>query len=395
MRRMKRRTFFVLLMGSFLAFLLFLVIGRLLFAEEIFGPYLTFRAMIPRANMWLEELTQPEAFIELVARGEEESYFRAFNPSVAKLPKPAVMVFAFRVSNYACCPLEKGGRMRLRAKISWQGRGKSVDKLKSAILMRVDQEGHDPVYVLLSVPDFPHAASCARGCEDPRLVVDPTGTMLYVLCNAQTTTKCLPKMFLIRVMVSALLAAVEGEEDVLQVQETDVVGLALAGSSTVRAEKNWMPLDMTDSESLLLVRLMHPHIVTSCSPRTGECVDVAETPTDIRLSFLRGGSQARLYKDKFVAFVHRALRWDSYVTQVYAFSSRPPYEILGVTQPFVIDIEKETADVICQFVSGFEIIQDVAYVTFGENDCLSKLLKVDMISLMSSLQPLNHALPSA
>ncbi len=56
----------------------------------------------------------------------------------------------------------------------------------------------------------------------------------------------------------------------------------------------------------------------------------------------------------------------------------------AITQPFVLDDREDFNSAFIQFVSGFDIVKDVAYITYGEQDCDSKMGKIPMHSLMKA-----------
>ena len=92
------------------------------------------------------------------------------------------------------------------------------------------------------------------------------------------------------------------------------------------------------------------------------------------------------FRNLFPAVSNRGVN-NTYKTQIYAFSTNPPFEITHYSGNFVFGLGKKTVAPHIQFAAGFDIIDDIGYITYGEQDCHSKLCKIPMNEIVDSLNP--------
>jgi hypothetical protein len=243
------------------------------------------------------------------------------------------------------------------------------------------------------------AQGCCGGFEDARVLSTPGGRDFYMIANARSDKNCMSEMHLIKIKGKDLKKAFAAEAPrSLDVKDSQIIPLSYDdGSGKKHHEKNWMPFFTTSLEAkkdgsppvtkykLHFVYSVNPHIILACNTDTGICTKVAETFNPALDKSLRGSSQVRMYNGKYVAVAHIRTSSHSYLSQVYTFSPQPPFAIEEVSPTFIFDDEKKVGNSMIQFVSGFEIKDDIAYITYGEHDCDSKLFKTSMSSLMSSL----------
>lgn len=337
----------------------------------------------------IQELEQPHITAQPIQKASEKEY-RAFNPSVTLVG--GELIYSYRISNYTACPASSGKPRRPIFA--------SNDNMKSYVMLSDENDN-----VLQVVLPERGAKGCCGGFEDARLITTPSGEYFYMIANARSTEDCLSEMHLIKIPTKSLKKAFKLEAPrILKVEDSQIVPLRYDdGSEKPHHEKNWMPffsssrrapegakgahrVQKARDSDLHFVYSVNPHVILKCDTDTGECTKVAETfNPDIDKS-LRGSSQVRMYKGKYVAVAHLRTSSHSYLSQVYTFSPQYPYAIEEISPSFIFDDEKKTANSFIQFVSGFEIKDDVAYITYGEHDCDSKLFKTSMSSLMSSLK---------
>lgn len=325
------------------------------------------------------EMEQPHILRQPIPEADEKEY-RAFNPSVTLLEDD--LVYSYRISNYTACPASTGKPRRPIFA--------SNDHMKSFIML---EDGERNVLHL----DLPPKGEkgCCGGFEDARLIVNPSQTELFMITNARMGSDCISQMHLIRIPVPQLKEAFKSPfPRTLKVSDSQILPLHYDdGSEKPHHEKNWMPFfpssvkneDPSD-ENLCFVYSINPHVILRCDLETGECEKIAETFNPNIDKNLRGSSQVRMHKGKYVAVAHLRTSSHSYLSQVYTFSPQYPYAVEEISPTFIFDVEKKKGNSFIQFVSGFEIKDDIAYITYGEHDCDSKLFTTSMNDLMNSLK---------
>lgn len=320
----------------------------------------------------IEELPQHHIQTETFDETPEER-FRAFNPSITRVGNG--LIYSYRVSNYVACPAGSGKARRTIF-------GRTDDRVKSFTML--SNEKDEVVY--LDLPEFAFEG-CVSGFEDPRIITSPDEKTLYVVCNSHSNSSCLTEMHLVKIPVEELQLAfaTKMKPKLLQVKPTQIVRLREKSEEVpTRNQKNWMPF--FDGEDLMFVYGVNPHVVLKCDIATGLCSKVAETYNPNLNDSLRGSSQARYYNGKFIAVAHWRTSGHSYLSQAYTFQAHHPYKIESMSPTFVIKDEGSEALSMIQFVSGLEIVDDTAYIAYGEQDCDSKIFKVSMEALLNSME---------
>jgi hypothetical protein len=341
----------------------------------------------------IEELDQPHISTQPIAKVSENEY-RAFNPSVTLFENE--LLYSYRISNYTACPASSGKPRRPIFA--------SNESMKSYIMLS-DKEGN---VVQVNLPERGFKGCCA-GFEDARLITSPSGSYFYMIANARMGEECISQMHLIKIPTGHIRKAFKSASPrILNVQDSQIIPLHYDdGSEKPHHEKNWMPFFASASKSLEehdilkarglkrnhkseddlhFVYSVNPHVILKCDTDTGECVKTAETFNPNIDKNLRGSSQVRMYKGKYIAVAHIRTSSHSYLSQVYTFSPHYPYAVEEISPSFIFDDEKKIGNSLIQFVSGFEIKDDIAYITYGEHDCDSKLFTTSMESLSSSLK---------
>jgi hypothetical protein len=192
------------------------------------------------------------------------------------------------------------------------------------------------------------------------------------------------------------------------------------GNKKKRDEKNWMPMVIDDK--IYFVYSVNPHVVIEYihgdnSEKYARCVKVVETMNPNLPMNLRGGSQilkATKWHPKFNTKVkingeNREIGKQSYVgeelyigvlhtrdstfeysTYVYGFETSNPFRVKYITPAFVFGHSGDKSKRI-QFASGMTrvYVNEIAYlyITYGENDCTSKLCVIKEEDVMRSLKP--------
>ncbi len=328
-------------------------------------------------NIVIDEL--PQHHIDDQPYGEvPEDQFRAFNPSVSLIGDD--MVYSFRISNYIGCTINSGKATRDPIKIIG-------DNIKSLTML----SNGDNEAIYLNIPDRAHS-KCVKGFEDARMITSPDNKNIILVANSHSNRSCYTEMHIIVIPYKDVVKTFKSKSTpkILDIKDDQIVRLYIVDSADgdikppTNNEKNWMPF--FDGDDLMFVYSVNPHIILKCDIKTGACTKVAETSNQKINSSLRGSSQARLYNGQYIAIAHWRTSCMTYLTQIYAFEATAPYRITSISPPFVIDEKELEAKSFIQFVSGFEIYNDIAYITYGEKDCDAKLFKVKMTTLLDSMK---------
>lgn len=358
---MNERAVFFLIFLLIIAIVIF-VINR----DKVFG-----KALEPTCKRVFSEskiLKLPQ--IQLKNKSDT---FRTFNPSITTLNGKQIL--SYRVSNFTKCLNSINKDVELSRF--------NNDIILNHIVLEISKDN----FITIKTPNV-SASGCIQGFEDPRPIVSPDGKNLYLIVNNRSLEKCEPEMWMIRIKTEIF-----SDPKVLEEKEFLAEDVFRLQYDKKGPQKNWMPFflksgshqsNVHEQNSLMFVYSVNPHIILKCDTKTGICSTFAETfnpelPTDIR-----GGSQIQYYNGRYIGFTHVRRSSDTYVTQAYAFSENYPFEVEAITLPFIFDEEEEFKSPIIQFVSGFDILQNTAYITYGEQDCQSKMCKIPMQTLMSA-----------
>lgn len=303
--------------------------------------------------------------------------FRTWNPSAVNVNNE--LIYVYRLSNATNCMLHKDGDLKVSS-----NRG-----IHSFIVM--SKNGHNVDVVLPEVA----GSNCAQGYEDPRVIVSPDGKTLYLLANALSGNDCKNEMYLITMDAQSLY---NNFDNITSITPT-AIKLNIDFDKG-RAQKNWMPFFSKDSK-LMMVYSINPHRILWCNTDTGNCTLQYITENDAISNNIRGGTQIHLINpgkyslrkdlpsEMYIGVTHLQHPGKKYVTQFYAFQSEAPYNVIAMSPDFVFNDEKDDAVAMIQFASGFEILDDAAHVTYGIEDCSSRVCKIPMQSVLDSLKQVN------
>ena len=161
-------------------------------------------------------------------------------------------------------------------------------------------------------------------------------------------------------------------------------------------EKNWSPF-VADG-SLYFVYSIHPqHTILRCDTSSGKLDEIARTPGfDWRFGQARGGTQALMYKGRFISVFHgsrdvrflNGKRLRIYSVGAYTYAAKYPFAIEGYT-PNAFDGEGLYDPVSNRrkilFPGGMVIEGDYAYVVSGVNDTAMILSKVNLAIVEQNL----------
>jgi predicted GH43/DUF377 family glycosyl hydrolase len=231
----------------------------------------------------------------------------------------------------------------------------------------------------LYIDNPPEEVKCPKGYEDARSII--INDNLYLAVNqryySSLEKKCGSRMILLEIKNLNILTT---QSKITANREltltTDDIPLQFH-------EKNWSPF--VYQNELHFVYSILPHIVLKCDLSNGKCYLAGKTDSEIPSRY-RGGSQARLWKGMYVSFAHQRYKILYYQSIIYLFEAQPPFRILGWSPEFVFEdnhiafVDASHRDDYyayeIHFISGFDIVGDDFHITYGLNDCSSKLCVV-------------------
>jgi predicted GH43/DUF377 family glycosyl hydrolase len=177
------------------------------------------------------------------------------------------------------------------------------------------------------------------------------------------------------------------------------------GERLKKREKNWVPFNY--KENLVLSYSLNPHKIFRLMTQ-GECVTLfnTEQPIDWPWGELRGGTQAFLVDDSYLAFFHSCMEMESihsnnrpslhYFIGAYQFEDRPPFRINKISpEPIVTrgfysgeEYEYYWKPVQVIFPCGFVHDEQYIWISYGRQDHELWIAKLCKKRLLESLVPL-------
>jgi len=161
-------------------------------------------------------------------------------------------------------------------------------------------------------------------------------------------------------------------------------------------EKNWVPFISEDN--LLLAYNLMPHKIMQITDLKSNSLKHLVFPNMCFSRFFwkwgepRGGTPAKLIGDEYLAFFHSSFGKNKkkmfYVMGAYTFQKDPPYKVTKVSKfPILLGPTKKTR---VYFPTGFvvkkENDKDTIYLSYGENDQISKIAIIDKDKLFENMQ---------
>ena len=148
-----------------------------------------------------------------------------------------------------------------------------------------------------------------------------------------------------------------------------------------KIQKNWIPI--LDDGFLFFIYSIDPFIVVQCNPNTGSChiVKYLEHIHNFNLKSnetLRGSTQGIKVDDKYYAVGHLTIEIGNQRKYQHFFMRfDSSFKTIEFSQLFCFDEQLNYCTDI-QFAMGLTYVKDLDtfYITYGENDCDSKLYKI-------------------
>jgi len=236
---------------------------------------------------------------------------------------------------------------------------------------------------------------CAKGMEDARIIISPDRKKLHIFANSLSGPDCRNEMWLMNINMKDLNNTNNNSNDSITVTPIKLK----IDFDLDRKQKNWMPFFYNNN--LMLIYNVNPHVILECDIHTGTCIKMYQTFNENLPKNIRGGSCAIRINtfghsnistssvfDFYVTATHVQRASHRYVTQFYAFETKPPFKIVGVSDDFVFDETNDNTKPSIQFASGLERIDDKIIVTFGEDDCSSKACQIPLANFLNALNPI-------
>jgi len=350
-------------------------------SDELFGEI----------DMHIEDMLQIQDLYKLTSLEQ----FRTYNPclfTVEGFDKP---FYVYRMSNFTMC---------LDRKLMKFNKNRKEDVESHTFICAPNGE-----IFKISHEDTARP-KCVRGCEDSRTITN--GNKLYITCNSSSGNKCRREMVVMEFDLEEFTKPVAEFHPVFKDERRLVREVEPLSMTTLkidfdnhRDQKNWMPFFIKDE--MYFVYSINPHVVLKRVDDT--CIKVAETEHDNLPNNLRGGSQiipvTKWHLDKpidvkydeeklFLGVIHVREGHHRYVTYLYAFDREPPFTVRYLTEPFVF-AEHGSHKKRVQFASGLARViekengkeEAYLYITYGQDDCDSKLCKIKEEVVMKVLIP--------
>jgi predicted GH43/DUF377 family glycosyl hydrolase len=278
--------------------------------------------------------------------------YRAYNPSVAKIGKNYICTY--RISNSINCTALDNMHSFKKLKSG---------EIESFIVISLLDEDFNTISK--SNVSTINVGTDIKGFEDPRIII--SGNEIFIVANALTGPANRNEMWLLKFNTFDLMAKLQNG-DVIKPYSSIKLTIDF---DTDKVQKNWMPFLYNDN--LMFVYSVNPHTILQCDTISGRCEKVCVSSNSEISSEIRGGSPAKLYGDVYIALTHKRPRGGCYTTQIYTFDSQPPFAVRSVSDDFIFDEKYNINTSHIQFVSGFEISDDKIIISYGEDDCHSKL----------------------
>lgn len=167
-----------------------------------------------------------------------------------------------------------------------------------------------------------------------------------------------------------------------------------------RDQKNWMPFTVRcngskthigENEKLHFVYSVNPHVILKFE-KDGHCSQI------IRVTKWNPGyhshlkSEPRYFPEElYLGVLHKRDSTFEYMTYIYAFETKHPYRVKYITDSFVFG-EYGSRSRRIQFAAGLaRVVKNhctYLYITYGENDCSSKLCILKEEDVIRSLRRL-------
>jgi predicted GH43/DUF377 family glycosyl hydrolase len=240
-----------------------------------------------------------------------------------------------------------------------------------------------------------HNAVLPSKQQDPRLIT--IEDRLFVVYNnilENVTNREIRRMFLAELFY-------DGEKFTTSMPECLV---DYERKNDMRYEKNWVPFEYKGE--LLFAYSLVPHRILRPILGTGTCETVATSFNNIQWNWgvPRGGTQALLDKDHYLAFFHswtdlptvqsNGRKISHYVMGAYTFQAHPPFAITSISPQPIVSANfycppyyKTWKPLRCVFPAGIIITEDDIWISYGRQDHEIWVAKLDKKGLMESLIP--------
>jgi predicted GH43/DUF377 family glycosyl hydrolase len=323
---------------------------------------------IPHDLLDLEKMTQD--FVLETKKIEFPEYPGAFNPSIVRWHGSLLM--SFRIYN-----LHNGST-------------------NPFALVWLD-ENFEPISVpqVFELPFYNPILPSKQ--QDPRLI--SVGDRLYVAYNnilENITHREVRRMFLAELFYDGEKFTTGNPECLADFE----------GNNSMRYEKNWVPFEY--SGELLFGYSILPHRILRPLCGTSSCQTIASSKGNIQWKWgvLKGGTQAILDKDHYLAFFHswtdlptvqsNGRKISHYLVGAYTFEAQPPFAITAISPGPIVSENfyrppyyKTWKPLRCVFPAGIIFDEDHIWISYGRQDHEMWIAKLDKKALLQSLVPVS------
>lgn len=327
--------------------------------------------------------------IKPISQNDKKSEYKAYNPSVVKVRNG--FLYTYRVSNFTNC---KSASMFSNPFTNVKLTA-PTDGFDSKLMIKYEGRNAE---IKLAKP-VGNSVNCSSGLEDVRPIV--IGDQVILTGSMRTGRNCMSEMWLAKLSINALIELVPHmAKHTITLNSNDAVKLRMTDPNDtigvdkqIVPEKNWMPFEKDGA--LHFVYSVNPHIVLRCNLETGDCAKIAESYNEKVPKTIRGGGQVKYYKGQWLGIGHTRQTTNSYVSHFYTFSDDDNFTVTGVTPPFAFDDQEDTIKTLIQFAAGLEFREDTqddgsikttALVTYGEQDCVSKVCEIPVDEIINRIQ---------
>lgn len=163
-------------------------------------------------------------------------------------------------------------------------------------------------------------------------------------------------------------------------------------------QKNWMPLLFNNQ--LYLIYSLSPLIILLCDTHNGKCLPITNRVYKNLSPDLRGSSNVIKIKNLFLGIVHTRYGY-IYTHKFFVLKHLLNFEIYAISDDFIIQknnlvfIDKFTKENFkingqykrkIQFISGILEIDNILYITYGENDYSVKQFGIETHKILNLLK---------
>lgn len=339
-----------------------------LFIVMVFFLIQRFRKRLEQKRQIITQIQVLQGIQELpIFLPTSKNKLRAYNPCILFIQGKLFQIF--RLSNFNFCP---------------QSPNLNFYKLKNEIVIVSPDRNEIQVR-------YPIQKKCrlrSPNYEDPRAFL--FWKELVLLVSNPQTKNCHCQMELLFLPLEPLHVSRP-----FSIYPNRILPLSYHDSHLERNEKNWMPF--VYQNDIYFIYSVNPHTILQCCTKTGACIKKFETLNQSIPYGIRGGTAPRLLnEDYWLTFGHfyknpfHNRKYSMIYSSIgYIFENKPPFRIVAMTDEFFLSETKKPNMFghVIEFLTGLEIRDHMVYLSYGVNDCYSKLVSIPIPQLLTYFKP--------